>query len=175
MKYITIILIALTFVMTSCKDDHAGHDHAGHSHDNPAHGEKGHVHGEGCDHDHGDSPNAHPAGHEGHVHGPNGGELKDISSVGKLEYILDEKVGTMTLHILGTDAKTPVKVTKAPQVIVIANGNRAAFPFTSEKSPSSKFTLTHDVFKAHMDVVILINLDGNATPFNVPIPHVHHH
>ena len=172
----SVLLTAALFALSSCDKD--GHTHAhgdhDHSHDNPAHGEKGHVHGENCDHDHGPSPNAHKEGHQVHDHGPNGGELKDISSVGKLEYLLDEKEGTMTLHILGTDGKTPVKISKAPQVIVVANGNRAAFEFKADSTPSSTFKLTHDVFKAHMDVNILLSLDGNPAPFNIPIPHVHH-
>ena len=154
MKYIILLLVTVVFTLTACKDKAVNHDH-----------EKGDVH------DHGEHEGH---GHDGHEHGPNGGELKSIGSVGKLEYILDESTGTMTLHILDKDGKTPLKISKAPQVIAKVDGKRKAVEFKADSTPSSKFTLQHDVLKAHMDLNILLNIDGNETPFNVPIPHVHH-
>ena len=158
MKYLIILIVAGAFSLTACKDKGGDHKHA--KGDGQEHEQKHEDHDED--------------NHEGHVHGPNGGELKDIGSVGKLEYILDESAGTMALYILDKDGKNPVKISKAPQVIAKINGKRVAVDFKSDSIPSSKFTLKHDVLEAHVDLSILLSIDCNDVPFNVPIPHVHH-
>ena len=162
MKYITILLVAAVFALTACKDKSGDHGHS--------HGD-GHGHGHDEKHDNG---HEHDDGHAGHDHGPNDGELKPIGSVGQLEYKLDESAGTMILYVLDKDGKTPVKISKAPQVTAKVKGKRVAIDFKSDSMPSSKFTLKHDVLKAHTDLNILLTIDGNDVPFNVPIPHAHH-
>ena len=181
MKLLVILLVIGLATLTSCdKDDGNANDH-GHSHGHGHSHSHGHSHGHGHSHSHGEgghvhaeSPNAHPEGHKTAVEGPNGGELKDISSIGKLEYILDEKKGTMTVHILATDAKSPVQVSKAPEVIAIVDKQRVSADFKAEKMPSSTFTLTHDIFKKHIDVNVRVYLEGSKEPFLIPIPHQAH-
>ena len=158
MKYLIILLATAALTLTSCKEESGSDVHA---HDDN-HGDHGHANDNDDD------------GHAGHEHGPNGGELKSIGSIGKLEYKLDESAGTMVLFILDKDAKKSVEITKAPQLVAKINGKRVAVDFESDSTPSSKFIMKHDVLKAHTDLNILLTVDGNDVPFNIPIPHMHH-
>ena len=156
MKFMTILSVAVFIFLAGCKEKVEGQ-------------KNGKV--DGHEHEHGEHDGHN---HDGHEHGPNGGELKNIGSIGKLEYILDESAGTMILHIFDKDGKTPVKISKTPQVIAKIDGKRKAVEFKSDSKPSSKFTLQDELLKAHMDLNILLTIDGTSTPFNIPIPHVHH-
>ena len=152
MKMLSILLISLGLILTSCKKKD-GH---------------GHSHSDGHGHDHGD---------HGHVHGPHDGDVLPINGKNKdngyIEVLLNEKTGTMTVYVLGSDMKSAVAIKKAPQFTAKVEGKRTAFDFKADKLPASKFSLTDKVFQMHLDGNILIKLDDVETAFNVFIPHHH--
>ncbi|PIE22655.1 MAG: hypothetical protein CSA62_11250 [Planctomycetota bacterium] len=54
-------------------------------------------------------------------HGPNGGHLLEIGDhVAHLELVQDKDEGSMTLYLLGKDAKTALLIKKAPKVKLIS-------------------------------------------------------
>lgn len=150
------LLITLTFglILTSCNEDKPTTIASGEKSLNP------------------ETTAVHKDDH-GHQHGPNGGELKEIGSVGFIEYFIDEKQSSMTIYLHDKDGKTPLKVTQPPLVMGKLRTNRISEPFAADSLPNNKFQLTHAIFSAHVHLFVAVTLDGSNEPISIPFPHHH--
>ena len=91
----------------------------------------------------------------GHAHkGANGGALIDVGKgTAHVEIVHDEAAGTVTLHMTGSDAKTPLKTTFAPDLnLLTAKGPKVLHtkPVDGKADGASKFVVTDPVLKVHL-------------------------
>jgi hypothetical protein len=129
---------------------------------------QGGGHSEGDGHDHGD--------HEGHdhgdhaAHGPHGGELLEVGEhLAHVELIHDQTAKTVTLHMLGADAKTALTLEEAPKLNLMIGGE--AVQVATEGS-GSEFKAMHEAFAGEPEGKIALKFEGKM--YQVELAHAHH-
>ena len=106
--------------------------------------------------------------------GENGGILLEIADKNAvIEAKQDEAAGSMTIHVLQADTKTPLKISSNIIFETLINNKKLSLELKAEKLPAAKFTLYNDIFKLHINGDAIIRLDDMETPMRIPIPHVH--
>ncbi|MGE3424777.1 MAG: hypothetical protein AB7N24_22230 [Dehalococcoidia bacterium] len=117
-----------------------------------------------------------PAEASGHAdEGPNGGHLLEVGShVAHLEVIHDEGTGTITLHVLGSDAKTPFPIAKPPQLKLITDAGPRSLAMKSKGragAESSTFSVTDPVLRNELEGRVSIEIAGKI--YNPDLEHDH--
>ncbi len=131
----------------------------------------------GCGSEGGDEHNE-SAETNGHAEeGPNGGHLLEVGShVAHLEILHDEDAGTLTLHVLGPDGKTPLPISKPPQLkLSTDSGPRviATKPQGRTGSKASVFAVTDAALKSEPEGRITLEIGGKV--YNPELEHDHDH
>jgi hypothetical protein len=94
-----------------------------------------------------------PAPEQGHGHhGAHGGALIEVGDhVAHVEVVHDPKAGSVTLHMVGKDGKTPLKLTHAPDLrLVTTKGPKVleTRPVGGDAEGASRFDVTDPVLQA---------------------------
>ncbi|MFP6905747.1 MAG: hypothetical protein VCG02_11045 [Verrucomicrobiota bacterium] len=110
--------------------------------------------------------------HDAHAeHGPNGGELLEVGEhLAHVELIHDEASKSITLHLLGPDAKTPLNLEEAPVLNITVDGAGVQVPL---EGTGSTFKAEHESFSGEPEGRISIKLAGKT--WQVPLAHEHDH
>ncbi|BBM87079.1 hypothetical protein [Candidatus Uabimicrobium amorphum] len=113
----------------------------------------------------------------GHEHGPNGGELLEVGEhLAHIEFIHDEKVGKITLYILGKDAKTAEAIEGTPMLNLRYKETKKQLKtvaMNTAENKSSHFEVTDEILKEEVAGRIAITIKG--VKYNIKIEHDHGH
>ncbi|MEE9127921.1 MAG: hypothetical protein V3U11_12345, partial [Planctomycetota bacterium] len=97
--------------------------------------------------------------------------------IAHLEFVHDRDAGTVTLHVTGEDAKTPMKLTFAPDLnLKTAEGPKVVRtkPVGGDSDGASKFTVTDPLLKADpLEGQIAMKIGGK--PYHPEIQEVDDH
>ncbi|MFT5122869.1 MAG: hypothetical protein ACI9TH_003540 [Kiritimatiellia bacterium] len=113
--------------------------------------------------------------HEAHAdhaeHGPNGGELLEVGDhLAHIELIHDAAAKSITLHILGPDAKTALTLDEAPVLNVTVDGSAIQVPL---EGTAATFKAEHEAFAGEPEGRISLKMAGKT--WQVALAHNHDH
>ena len=110
--------------------------------------------------------------HHGHgAHGPNGGELLEIGDhLAHLELLHDADDKSVTLHLLGPDAKQAIPFDAPPKLNLIVDGNPLQLEMTGS---NSTYTVIHKSFSGQLEGRVALRFDQKN--YQITITHAHHH
>lgn len=128
------------------------------------------------DHDHDQKPAAGAHAGEAHAHGPHGGHVLELGSAHAvhLEVVHDDSTGTLTIYVLGTDAKTALAATKPPELKLNTSSGPKVLATKAKDASNTVFTVTDDALKGkEPEGRISIEVDGKT--YNPDLEHHHGH
>lgn len=161
-----LLTVVAACLFASCGDQHPDHD-SEHAHD----ADQGHAHDE-------DQGHAHDQGQAQDHHGAHGGVLIEVGDhAAHVEFLHDAKAGTVTLHLVRKDGKTPLVVTHAPELKLVTKKGPKVLdtkPVGGTAAGASQFQVTDPLLQT--DVLEgRIALEIGGKPYNPEIEGVHGH
>jgi hypothetical protein len=136
------------------------------------------IAGCGEDSDQGDRDCEATGGHAAHPdEGPHGGLLLELGSAAHMEFVHEVKTRTVTVYLTGGDARSPLPISKQPQLKLVTAQGPLVLSMRSVGGASGKsaqFALTHAALGSEA-LEGRISIEVNGKLYNPDLEEVHHH
>lgn len=115
----------------------------------------------------------HQDGGHGHEHGPHGGHVLELGMehLAHLEVLHDEAAGTLTVYVLGPDARTPLAADAPPELKLATAAGPRVLAMTDADGTGTAFAATDEALRGEPTGRISVTVQGKA--YNPDLVHDH--